>query len=226
MNDELQEETPEWRPLTSYQRRVAGVLVEKAKTTPDAYPLTVNAITNACNQKSNRSPQMQIASDDVELTLDELREMGVVTEVQGGGRVAKYKHRLYDWLGVDKTEIAVMAELLLRGTQTVGELRGRAHRMEPIPDLGTLQPLLAGLEERNLVVFLTPPGRGQVVTHGLFRSEELKRQRKEHADSGGSEPRTERQAPVAAAAPTPNELEELKAQVRELEERVARLEQR
>ena len=80
---------PKWRPLNAFQRRVVGVLVEKAKTTPDAYPLTLNALTNGCKQKSNRSPQMDIASDDVELTLDELRQMGAATEIQGSGRVPK-----------------------------------------------------------------------------------------------------------------------------------------
>ncbi len=88
-----------WQPLTAVQRRVVGVLVEKAKTTPDAYPLTLNALTNGCNQKSNRHPHMELASEEVERALDELREMGAVTEVQSGGRVAKYRHYLYEWLG-------------------------------------------------------------------------------------------------------------------------------
>ena len=168
-------EQPEkrWQPLTAIQRRVAGVLVEKAKTTPDAYPLTLNALTNGCNQKSNRAPHMELSAEDVERTLEELREMGAVAEVQSGGRVPKFRHYLYEWLGVDKVELAVMAELLLRGEQTIGELRGHASRMEPIPDLNALapDPRLAGAKQ--LVVTLTPAGRGQVVTHNLYTPERL-----------------------------------------------------
>lgn len=157
-----------WQPLDSLQRRVLGVLVEKAKTTPDSYPLTVNSIKAACNQKSNRWPQMDLDADDVIATLDELREMGAVSEVQGDGRVSKYRHRAYDWLRVDKFEMAVITELLLRGDQTVGELRGRAARMESIAGLTELKPILTRLKEKGLLVEVTPAGRGQIVSHGLF----------------------------------------------------------
>ncbi len=133
--DEVNSTQPKWRPLSPRQRRIAGVLVEKAKTTPDAYPMTLNSLRTGCNQKSNRDPQMDLTEGEVEEALEELREMGAVGEVQGSGRALKYRHYLYDWLGVDKVEMAVMVELLLRGEQTVGELRGRAARMEPIADL-------------------------------------------------------------------------------------------
>jgi uncharacterized protein YceH (UPF0502 family) len=167
------ENPPKWQPLNSRQRRVVGVLIEKAKTTPDAYPMTLNALTNGCNQKSNRSPQMNLSQDEVEQILDELRGMGAVMEIQGSGRVPKYRHQMYEWLGVDKVELAVMAELLLRGEQTVGELRGRAARMEPIAGLNELVPIVRSLIERGLVISLTPEGRGQVVTHGLHKEREL-----------------------------------------------------
>ncbi len=161
-----------WQPLSSRQRRVAGVLIEKAKTT-DTYPLTLNSLRTGCNQKSNRSPQMDLTADVIDDVLDELRAMGAVAEVQGDGRVPKYRHLMYEWLGVDKYELAVMAELLLRGEQTVGELRGRASRMEAITDLGTLRPILRSLMDKNLLLSLTPEGRGQIVTHGLYREKEL-----------------------------------------------------
>ena len=83
-----------WRPLSASQRRVAGVLIEKAKTTRDAYPMTLNALVMGCNQKSNRSPQMSLSPDDVQEAVDQLREMGAVAEVQLGGRVPKYRHYL------------------------------------------------------------------------------------------------------------------------------------
>jgi uncharacterized protein YceH (UPF0502 family) len=168
-----------------------GVLVEKAKTTPENYPLSLNAIMVGCNQKSNRAPQMSLSADDVEATLDRLREIGVVIEVQGSGRVPKYKHLMYEWLGVDKVELAVMAELLLRGEQTVGELRGRAARMEPIPDLNSLRPILQSLVEKGLVVELTPEGRGQTVTHALYEPRELAELRERFASG----------APVPASSP-------------------------
>jgi uncharacterized protein len=166
------ENQPQWKALDALQRRVLGVLVEKAKTTPEGYPMTVNAIKTACNQKSNRSPQMDLDADDVQATLDELRDMGVVVEIQGDGRTCKYRHKAYEWLGVNKTELAIMTELLLRGEQTVGELRARAARMEPIEGLGELMPILHGLIKRKLVVSLTPEGRGQIVTHGLYLDHE------------------------------------------------------
>src|SRR6476620_7005203 len=113
-----------WQPLSLRQRRVFGVLIEKAKTTPDAYPMTINGLVAGSNQKSNREPQMNLSADDMEQVLEELRGMGAVTEVQGSGRVAKYRHHAYEWLGVEKTELAVMTELLLRGEQTPGGRRG------------------------------------------------------------------------------------------------------
>src|SRR5438046_9436571 len=152
--------------LSHRQRRVFGVLVEKAKTTPDAYPMTINGLVAGCNQKSNREPQMNLSSDDVEQVLEELRGMGAVTEVQGSGRVAKYRHHAYEWLGVEKTELAVMTELMLRGEQPLGELRGRAARMEPIIDLATLKPLGDSLVKKGLMSELTSPRRGHTDVRG------------------------------------------------------------
>jgi uncharacterized protein YceH (UPF0502 family) len=223
MTTNPENERPNWRPLDRIQRRVAGVLVEKAKTTPENYPLSLNAITTGCNQKSNRSPQMDLDPTDVELALDELREMGAVVEIQGDGRVAKYKHCLYDWLGVDKVELAVMAELMLRGEQTVGELRGRAARMEPIADLGALRPVLQSLIEKKLVLSLTPEGRGQVVTHGLYQPNEMDKataRAGEIAASASSRP--------APAAPKVSEdaVASLREEIAELREEIARLNER
>jgi uncharacterized protein YceH (UPF0502 family) len=178
-----------WRPLGAIDRRVAGVLAEKAKTTPDIYPMSLNAVCTGCNQKSNRAPLMQLETSDVEESLDRLRALGAVGLVEGYGRVAKYRHYLYEWLGVDKVELAVMTELLLRGDQTVGELRGRAARMEPIADLAALQPVLDSLKAKGLVVSLTPEGRGHVVTHALYQPRELETLQAKYQGGG----------PVAAA---------------------------
>jgi uncharacterized protein YceH (UPF0502 family) len=210
-----------WQPLDALQRRVLGVLVEKAKTTPDAYPMSVNAIRTGCNQKNNRHPQMDLDADDVQATLDELREMGAVVEVQGDGRVVKYRHRAYEWLGVDKTEMAVMTELLLRGEQTVGELRGRAARMEPIGSLAELRPIIAGLVQRGLVVEMTPEGRGQMVTHGLYPEGEVP-----EAPELPSVPRPGRSPDTATSASFELALNELRQMVADLAQRVERLENR
>jgi uncharacterized protein len=162
-----------WRPVSAIDRRVLGVLAEKAKTTPDIYPMSLNAICTGSNQKSNRAPLMQLEPDAVEESLDRLRQVGAVGLVEGYGRVQKYRHYLYEWLGVDKVEIAVMTELLLRGDQTVGELRVRASRMEPIADLAALRPVLDSLKAKGLLVPLTPEGRGHVVAHALYKPHEM-----------------------------------------------------
>ena len=241
MNAETTEQVPadpRWKALTAIQRRVLGVLVEKAKTTPDAYPLTLNALTNGCNQKSNRQPKMECETHEVEEGLEELRELGVVTEIWGSGRVPKYRHDAYDWLGVDKQEMAVMVELLLRGEQTVGELRGRAARMEPIADLSVLQPLLVSLQERGLVISLTPVGRGQVVTHGLYQEVEQTEIKDQFQGIPAQPIAQPERAPqtVQIAPPRPDvtldmyselqvELAEVQAEVSRLRTRIEQLEQ-
>ncbi len=177
---------PRWRPLNSIDRRVLGVLGEKAKTTPDAYPMTLNALVAGCNQKSNRDPVLQLEADQVEESLDRLREYGAVALVEGSGRVQKYRHYLYEWLGVSKVELSVMIELLVRGEQTVGELRGRVSRMDPIEDLNALRVLLDSLKGKGLVIPLTPEGRGQVFTHALYPQRDLEHQRAKHASQGAA----------------------------------------
>ncbi len=236
MSDAPQALPPRWQPLGAHERRVLGVLAEKAKTTPDAYPMTLNAICVGCNQKSNRHPLMQLEADDVEAALQRLRELGAVAEIIGGGRAAKYRHFFYEWLGVDKVESAVMIELLLRGAQTEGELRGRAARMEPIADLTALRPVLQSLRAKGLVVSLTGEGRGHIVTHALYEPREMERLRAEHA--GGSAPashtshtshhgdssREEHVRAEHCPARTPHdELDALRAEVAQLRKELAEL---
>ena len=172
---------PRWCPLNSIDRRVLGVLGEKAKTTPDIYPMSLNAVVAGCNQKSNRSPLMQLEPDQVEESLDRLRQFGAAALVEGSGRVQKYRHYLYEWLGVGKVELSVMIELLLRGPQTEGELRGRVSRMDRIDDLNALRELLNSLKTKGLVIPLTPEGRGQVFTHALFPQRDLDQQKGQHS---------------------------------------------
>ena len=215
-----------WSPLSRIQRRVAGVLVEKSKTTPSAYPMTINAIKVACNQKSNRSPQMTLNEEEVEDTLYDLRHMGAVIEVHAGGRMPKYKHQLYEWFGVEKAELAVMAELLLRGEQSMGDLRARVARMEKISGLEELKPIVNGLLEKELMVEITPPGRGQIVTHNVYQPEELERIRGNFV--GGAPPaRTASHVSQGDAAPSDQgssrKIDELESQIEKLWQTVNQL---
>ena len=222
--------SPRWKPLDARQRRVLGVMIEKAKTTPAAYPMTVNAIVTGCNQKNNRDPLTAYDDIDVEKALDQLRTLGVVTEIDWMGRVSKFKHLAYEWFGVSRAELAVLAELLLRGPQQLGELRARAARMEPIADLTELKPIVDSLVARKLMVELSPPGRGQVVTHGVYPANEMSEVR---ATTSGSAPRVAGREPGESpreAAPVreraSGELDALAAEVAELRAEMERLRDR
>jgi hypothetical protein len=215
-----------WPVLAMDERRVLGVLVEKSKTTPDAYPMSVNALVTGSNQKSNRDPIMDLDDAAVEEALARAAKKGLVTRVVSTtGRVERWKHNLYDLWKVGKVELAILAELLLRGPQTEGELRGRAARMEPIEDVETLRGLLRPLAERRLVVYLTPEGRrGTVVTHGFHAPDELERLKARYAGAAlDDEPRP----PVAVPAvrPAPVERPDLEPRLAAAEAEVAALRQ-
>lgn len=202
-NPAAQHKTP--APLPYRQRRILGVLMEKARTTPDAYPLSLNGIVTGCNQKSNRHPTMDLSPEQVEDELEKMRAAGIVAEIQGGSRVAKYRHFGYDYMGVKGAEAAIMTELLLRGEQTVGELRTRASRFEPIADLATLQGLLDSLRNRGLVVALTPTGRGQLITHNLYLPEELARLKQLSGSQTDLAPQPAHVAALVAAPANPTQ---------------------
>jgi uncharacterized protein YceH (UPF0502 family) len=135
--------------LNPVEVRVLGALVEKELTTPDYYPLSLNALTNACNQKSNRDPVVEFAETDVVRALDGLRFKGLALQSGDGGRVPKYAHSLPAKLHLDPAELAILCELLLRGPQTFGELRSRCERMHPFADLAAVETVLAELAERE-----------------------------------------------------------------------------
>ena len=128
--------------LNDVEVRVLGCLIEKELTTPEYYPLSLNALTNACNQKSNRDPVMILEEPDVVAALEKLRFKGMARLSGVGGRVAKYCHSLSERLRLDQPELAVLAELLLRGPQTMGELRGRADRMSTFPDMASVEAVI------------------------------------------------------------------------------------
>lgn len=173
--------------LGKRERRVLGVLVEKAKTTPDSYPLSIAGLVAGCNQKSNRDPLMHLDEESVADALDNLKRLGAVREVQGSGRVNKYRHAAYEWFAINAPQAAVMTELLLRGPQTAGELRARASRMEPFNSLDELVAVVEELVAKSLVLPLTPPGRGQVFGHNLYSADELAKLRSQVTGGLGSE---------------------------------------
>lgn len=142
--------------LTEVEARVLGALIEKEVTTPEYYPLSLNALMNACNQKSNRDPLMHLDEQAVRTALRGLSDQFLARSAGGDSRVAKYEHRLGETFNFDRKETAVLCELLLRGPQTPGELRSRAERLHPFEDLSEVQTTLQRLMRREppLVVLL------------------------------------------------------------------------
>ncbi len=140
--------------LSPNEARVIGCLLEKEITTPEQYPLSLNALTNACNQKSNREPVLELDETTVQQTLDGLNKKYLVSEESGyGSRVAKYRHRFcnteYGTLKFSPQELGIVCELLLRGPQTPGELRSRASRLCPLKDVTEVEAALDALARRE-----------------------------------------------------------------------------
>lgn len=143
--------------LSSIECRVLGALAEKELTTPEYYPLSLNALLNACNQKSNRQPVMALDETEITIALDRLRHLGLAMQSSEGGRVAKFCHTLPEKLHLDEKELALLAELLLRGPQTPGELRARADRMTRFENLETTEAVLSELIEREFALVIKLP---------------------------------------------------------------------
>jgi len=208
--------------LNSLEARIVGALIEKQITTPDQYPLSLNALVNACNQKSNRDPVMQLDEDTVQRTLDALAKKHLVMERAGfGSRVPKYQHRFcnteFGTLKLDPQELAVVCELLLRGPQTPGELRTRASRMaafEQVADVESVLSRLAGRESGPFVTRLQrEPGRREARYAQLFSGPAP-------AGTAGADADT----PAAAAADSADTAPELMSGSASNEQRLSRLE--
>jgi len=175
--------------LNENEVRVLGSLVEKELTTPEYYPLSLNSLTNACNQKSNRDPAMALTEEDVVRALDSLRFKQLAVLSAEGGRVPKYRHLLAEKLGLMPAEQAILCELLVRGPQTGGELRTRCERMHPFGDPAAVEEVLGELMVRETpLITLLPrqPGRKEGRYAQLFSgmpvcSEEISEARPEPA---------------------------------------------
>jgi uncharacterized protein len=136
--------------LTEIEARVLGALIEKEITTPEYYPLSLNALVNACNQKNNREPVTSLGEDQVAAAVQGLRDKQLAEPISySGSRVVKYSHTLGEAFNLDRRETAILCVLLLRGPQTVGELRGRSERMHKFEDLNEVHLTLQRLAKRE-----------------------------------------------------------------------------
>lgn len=164
--------------LTADECRVLGVLVEKAMTTPAQYPLSLNGVVVGCNQKNNRDPVTNLDEERCLAALDGLRSKQLVREVSmTGARVEKYRHVAREVLGVTTTELVLLVELMLRGPQTPGELRGRASRMHPLESIEVVEAALDGLATREtpLVVRVGPAPGGRTDRYAQLLCPDLHR---------------------------------------------------
>jgi uncharacterized protein len=192
-------------PLHPIEVRVLGALLEKDLTTPEYYPLTLHALQNACNQKSNRDPVVNYDETTVAQGLELLRQKQLVMKVSGAGhRVEKYAHRLGESLNLGRRELALLAVLMLRGPQTVGELRGRTERMHPFADMEEVEHLLKSLSEHEPDPLVAPATRGR--WRHLWSSADVEPE----GEAESSAPRLSLEGRVSALE---HEIDELKRQL-------------
>lgn len=210
----------EQTPLTAAEARVLATLMEKARTVPDSYPLTLNSLQSGCNQKSSREPVMNLSEDEIAQALDGLRERSLVFE-SSGGRTARYEHNFERAVGLPSQAAALLGLLLLRGPQTAGELRLNAERWHRFADIGSVEVFLEELQERS-------PEKGGPLVIKLERAPGAREQRWAQLLCGP----VELQVAVASAAPiktgagTGAELQALAERVTALEALVEELQQR
>ncbi|HEY5673544.1 MAG TPA: YceH family protein [Malonomonas sp.] len=198
--------------LDENEVRVLGAFIEKELTTPDYYPLSPNALTNACNQKSNRDPVLQLEEPQVLAAVESLRNKGLAMQSQEGSRVVKYRHCLRERLYLENQELAILGELLLRGAQTPGEIRARADRMASLASLEEVDTVLQELLDKE------PP-----LICKLDRQPGRKEHRYAHLLAG--EVSTEEPAPTAAMAAQPagRSFSQMETELAELREEIAKL---
>lgn len=134
--------------LTPVQARVLGTLMEKARTVPDSYPLTLNTLLLGCNQKTSRDPLMELAESEILVALDELKATGLVREVSGG-RAARFDHNFQRGVGVPEQSAVLLGQLMLRGPQTAGELRLNSERWYRFADISSVEGFLDELQDRS-----------------------------------------------------------------------------
>ncbi|AEY02290.1 hypothetical protein GU3_12675 [Oceanimonas sp. GK1] len=203
--------------LSALEQRVIGCLIEKQVSTPDVYPLTLNALVNACNQKSNRDPVLSLGESEIQSVLNTLGARRLVNNVAGfNARAAKYQHRFcnteFGELQFGPGELAIVCELLLRGPQTPGELRSRCARLHSFGDVGEVDACLNSLMEKGpfVVKLERQPGKRESRYAHLF----------------GDVPVSEPVAPATANEDAQARIMELEAEVARLKARIMELENR
>jgi len=207
--------------LNAIEVRVLGSLIEKDITTPDYYPLSLNALVNACNQKNNRDPVMSLDETSVADALATLQQKRLASPASGAdSRVTKYEHRLQEVFNFDRREIAILCVLLLRGAQTPGELRGRAERMYRFEALDDVVATLERLAQRQpplVMVLPRQPGTKESRYMHLFSGEP------EMTESAATSSETEHSATPAAGrlATLESEVSELRKEVADLRQQLA-----
>jgi len=202
--------------LTPIEARILGALLEKEATTPEYYPLSLNALVNACNQKNNREPVLQLKEDEVRQALNQLRDQNLAAAVHDS-RVTKYEHRLQEVLNLTRGENAVLCVLLLRGPQTPGEPRGRTERMHRFEELDDVLSVLDKMAQRDpaLVAALPrQPGSREIrYTHLLSGPPDLTQLPAPTLESAG----------IARRTLDDDRLGQLEAEVANLREQIAEL---
>ena len=201
--------------LTPVEARVLGALIEKEITTPEYYPLSLNALTNACNQKSNRDPVMQLEEHEIRKALNHLESQSLVRSI-AESRATKFEHRLQEAFNFYRPEVAIVCELLLRGPQTPGELRTRASRMHPFEDLESVHSALQRLSKREpplLMVLPRQSGMKEARYAHLMGDRHLPEARQELSHPTGAKDESEKQDDIASLA---QELHQLRAEVADL----------
>jgi uncharacterized protein YceH (UPF0502 family) len=206
--------------LTPIEARVLGALIEKEITTPEYYPLSLNALTNACNQKSNRDPVMQLEEHEIRKALNHLESQSLVRSI-AESRATKFEHRLQDAFNFYRPEVAIVCELLLRGPQTPGELRTRASRMHPFEDLESVHSALQRLSKREPPLVIVLPRQSgmkearyaHLMGDGPLASGALPEVRQEPSHPTGAKGESEKKDEIASLA---HELDQLRAEVADL----------
>jgi len=202
--------------LDAVEERILGVLLEKEKTVPDTYPMSINGILTACNQKSARNPVMALNEEMIKVGIDDLRGKGLVNSVAGGGsRTVKYKHNGPANLDIDKNEEAVLCLLLLRGPMTAGEVNSNSGRLFDFANLESVQNCMSELSEREIpLIQLLPKRSGQ------------KEARYAHCLGGEIDIEALEEEEDAVQTPVSNyekRLSELEEEVADLKEKMSRL---
>ena len=207
--------------LTPTEARILGTLMEKARTVPDSYPLTLNTLVLGCNQKSSREPLMNLTETDVATALDTLKPAGLVRETSGG-RSARYEHNFQRAVGVPEQSAVLLGLLMLRGPQTAGELRLNTERWYRFADISSVEAFLDELQDRS-------PEKGGPLVVKLERAPGMREQRWAHLLCGPVDAtqtgagNASRWTDAAASGSTAERLEQLETELAQLRETVQKL---